>query len=83
MDKRTIYDDIADVFMASLTAQMSGITRADFLRRIRTAWPTEDEARKHWAELCKRGEAFAEQAERDAKARGNTIIGVGYPVKKQ
>ena len=76
----TIYDEIADMFMASLAGQISGVSREEFIMRVKTKYPSEDEARAFFEAALSRGRAFAEQAERDAIARGVRIIGIGYQV---
>jgi len=78
----SIYDEIADLFMASLAGEVSGVTREQFIDRVRKQWPTEKIAREQFDILQKRAAVDVAKAERDAAARGQKIVGIGYPVKK-
>lgn len=78
----TVYDEIADMFMQSLAAQVAGVSRTDLIKHLRATWPTEDEARKGWEQVKARADATVKAFEREAAARGQTIIGIAYPVKK-
>lgn len=82
MDERTVYDDIADIFMSSLAAQVSGVTRAEFIARIREKWPTEEEARAGFESIRKMASAKLDEAQREAMKRNARIVGIAYPVKK-
>jgi anthranilate phosphoribosyltransferase len=78
---RTVYDEIADVFMTSLAAEVSGVTRGEIMRRMREKWPTEEQARAAFEEMSRQAEALADEARRDAAKRGHVVVGIGYRVK--
>jgi hypothetical protein len=82
-NKPDFYDQVADVFMASLAAELSGVTRAQFLERFKKMYPTVEAARVAYRELQERAEAMQKKAEEDAAARGMKVVGIGYRTDKK
>jgi hypothetical protein len=74
------YEHIADLFMTSLTARAWGGTREQFIAQLKAKWPTEAEVRAAFEARIERANAFAEQARRDAGARGMRVVGIAYRI---
>ena len=77
------YEQVADVFMATMAGELSGVTREQFIARFKKRYPTEDAARAVYSEMQKQAEAAQAKAEKDAAARGMKVIGLGYRVDKK
>ena len=78
----SIYDEMTDMFMSSLAGEISGLTRDEFMARIRAEWPDEEIARAAFERLKRAALRMQEQAEAEAARRGAKIVGIGYPVEK-
>jgi hypothetical protein len=79
----SIYEEMADLFMNSLAGETSGITRDEFIAKVRAEWPDEEIARAGFERLKRAALRQVEQAEAEAAARGQKIVGIGYPVAKE
>jgi hypothetical protein len=77
-----IYDEIADMFMSSLAAEVAGVSRAELMEHLRAKWPTEYEARQGFAEIKARATTTVNELQREAAKRRKVVIGIAYPVKK-
>lgn len=76
----SIYEEMADVFMSSLAAQVTGLTREQFIASVRAKWPDENTARKMFVTMRRQAEQAVERAKADAAERGCAIVGVAVPV---
>lgn len=79
----TLYDEIADLFMASLAGQLSGVTREMFIERMKATYPTEEGLRKFYDSLQQQAQAMVAQVERQAAANGSRVVGVAYPIPNE
>lgn len=79
----SIYEDMADLFMGSLAGELSGVTRDEFIAKVRAEWPDEEIARAGFERLKRAALRQVEQAEAEAAKRGAKIVGIGYPVAKE
>lgn len=76
----SIYDEMADLFMSSLAGEMSGLTRDEFLAKLKTEWPDEEIARAAYERLKRAALRMQQEAENAAAARGAKIVGIGYRI---
>ena len=78
-----VYEEMADLFMQSLAGEMAGLTREEFIAKVRAEWPDEEVARAGFERLKRAALRQVEQAEAEAAKRGQKIVGIGYPVAKE
>lgn len=73
------YDEIADIFMQSLAAQVSGVTREQFIARLKEKCPTEADARRFFEQTQVQAKESLAHAEMEAAKHGGKIVGIAYP----
>ncbi len=75
-----LYNEIADMFMESLAGQMSGITRDDFMARLKQQCPDEKSLSVFYSTVQTQANAMVADAQSRAEKSGSTIVGIAYPV---